>query len=322
MKLGALKSVSSPVADAPAGTRAVDEARRWLAGELRGQTEAIDLCLCALIAGGHALVEGVPGIGKTKLARALAALIGGRFSRVQMTSDLLPGEVIGGLRPSADGSRFEFHRGPVFSNVLLVDELNRGSPRTQAALLEAMAEGQATVDGESHALPEPFAVLATQNPEESQGVYALPESQLDRFMMYVAMGYPGREDELAVYRRVAAARENAAAPPRLDLMALREAAGAVHVDDAILEYVYLIIDATRKHAGLRAGVSVRGGEQLLAAARGWALMAGRDFTTPADVKAVAGPVLAHRLKTAQEDAPMDAKRRLMAEILESVPCPR
>lgn len=305
---------------------------RDLNTRLKGQEIAVETSLAAFLAGGHLLLEGPPGVGKTSLARALADVFEGQFHRIQMTSDLLPGEIVGVIRPTADGSRFEFRQGPVFCNFLLADELNRTSPKTQAALLEAMAEHTVTVDGQTHVLPNPFFVVATQNPLESHGVYPLAESQLDRFMLQVTMDLPGEAEEQQIYRAYAdrsKPRANAAGDssertrfPLMRVGELREWVESVHVDESVLGYATEILRKTRSHPEVAAGVSVRGGMQFLAAMRALAFLRGKDYVSPVEARDLAVPALAHRLKLADGRFDGEPRRAVIREILAQVPAPK
>ena len=251
----------------------------------------------ALLAGGHALVEDVPGVGKTLLARAFARSLGLSFARVQGTPDLLPGDVTGSS--ILDGKEFRFIPGPVFTNVLLVDEINRATPRTQSALLEAMQERQVSAEGATRPLPDPFLVLATQNPVELEGTFALPEAQLDRFLLRIAMGYPDLTAERQIARRHQAAAEplddlGAVVEPE-EALALRAAARTIHVSDDVELYAVALVRATREHADVRLGASPRSSVALYRVSQAWAMLAGRGFVLPDDVQEVAHAVLDHRL---------------------------
>ncbi|MHB1844207.1 MAG: AAA family ATPase, partial [Deltaproteobacteria bacterium] len=266
-----------------------------------GKRSVAELCLVCVLAQGHLLLEDAPGVGKTTLARALAAALGLRFSRVQCTSDLLPSDILGVNvfdlgRGESQGS-FRFRPGPIFQEVVLVDELNRASPRTQSALLEAMAEGSVSLEGLSHPLPRPFLLLATQNPLEHAGTYPLPDSQLDRFLFRLSLGYPPPDAERALLvhgerRRSVPARAEPGAAPLVELQA---AAERVRLAPEVADYVMRIVEATRTSPLLSSGVSTRGALLLSAAARARALLRGRDFALPDDVKALAVPSLAHRV---------------------------
>ncbi len=300
-------------------------ARKRLEEHLRGKPQLVELALSAFLGGGHLLLEGPPGTGKTSLSKALATTFGGSFRRVQMTSDLLPSDIVGILRPRPDATEFEFRPGPVFANFVLADELNRTSPKTQSALLEAMAENTVTVDGRSHPLPEPFFVVATQNPLEFQGVYPLAESQTDRFMLQLEVGAPERNDELAIYSAPVTAQAGSEPGAVLSLDEARELRGMarrVHVEATVLEYVTDFVRETRKRPGIVHGVSVRGGLQWLAAARALALLRGRDFVVPADLRELAVPALAHRLCADPAQSDPSLKRQAIRELLEQVPAPR
>ncbi|MEZ4474597.1 MAG: MoxR family ATPase [bacterium] len=290
-----------------------------------GKDEVLFLVLVGLVAQGHILMEDVPGVGKTTLARALARSLTLDFKRVQFTPDLMPTDILGGavLRP-ADGT-FEFRPGPIFTQVLLADEINRASPRTQSALLEAMSEGQVTLDGVTRALPAPFFVIATQNPIEAEGTYPLPEAQLDRFLMRLGLGYPASEQEVALlYDQQTAhplGRLEAVASAEAVVGLQREARG-VEVKRTVGRYVVALVEATRVHADLRLGASPRGSLALFRAAQARALLLGRRYVLPDDVQALAGPVLAHRLELVPEAryAGRDPVQ-LVQEIVRAVPVP-
>jgi MoxR-like ATPase len=269
-----------------------------LRARVLGQEEAVEGALLALLGGGHLLLEGPPGVGKTSLAQAVAGLFHGTFRRIQMTSDLLPSDVVGSLRPRPGSMDLEFRPGPIFCNVLLADELNRTSAKTQAALLEAMAERRVSVDGVSHELPDPFFVVATQNPQEFHGVYPLSESQLDRFMIHVTLGLPSAEAELAVYRRHGAgggAGETFTPLSVPELLACRAEVARVFAEDSVLRYVQAIAQEIRRADDVVHAASVRAVLQLIDAAKVRAYLAGREFVLPDDVGALAPAVLGHRL---------------------------
>jgi MoxR-like ATPase len=308
--------------DPHAGARLWKSLRDEVARAVVGAEEPLRLLTVALLAEGHALIEDVPGVGKTLVARAFARALGLEFGRVQGTPDLLPSDVTGSS-VLADGS-FRFIPGPIFTNVLLVDEINRATPRTQSALLEAMQERQVSVDGETRPIPAPFLVLATQNPVELEGTFALPEAQLDRFLVRIVLGYPDEADERAIARRYRAAGEPLdAVGPVMDataLPAIRDAARQVAVSEEVEGYLVRIVRATRDHADLQLGGSPRASVALYRAAQALALIEGRDFVLPDDVSALAGPVLTHRLL-------VDVDRELrgataadvISEVLEKVP---
>jgi MoxR-like ATPase len=280
--------------------------------------QMLRVVICTLLAGGHLLLEDRPGVGKTQLARTLAASIDGRFARIQGTVDLLPTDMLGTTIWRASAETFEFHPGPIFANIVLVDELNRTTPKTQSGLLEAMAELQVTVEGKAHPLPRPFTVIATQNPTAGfDGTYALPPAQLDRFMTRLSLGYPSAGAEADLLDSPPAP----ALPPVADLDEAAAAIAAVAAVEArrpLLEYVVAILDATRRHPLSEAGASPRGGLMLLAAARAHAALHGRDFVVPDDVQALAGPVLAHRIQTVA-GAAAEAQLTIVEDALEEVP---
>ena len=298
--------------------RALAQAQVQVNALVLGKEEAVRLAFVALLSDGHLLIEDLPGLGKTTLAHALAATLGLGFQRVQFTSDLLPSDIVGVSVYDAQARRFEFHPGPVFANVLLADEINRAPPRTQSALLEAMAEHQVTVDGSTHALPAPFFVIATQNPVDLAGTYPLPDSQLDRFLLRLQLGYPdeGAERELlaGTDRRDLIAR----ALPQLgadEVLTLRAAVAAVHASDPLVSYVQALLHRSRHHAGVRVGLSPRAGIALLRGARAYALLLGRGHVVPEDVQALFGAVAAHRLAAESDADP----RALAKAILHAVP---
>jgi MoxR-like ATPase len=284
---------------------------------VRMSATTLDVVLATLIAGGHLLVEDHPGVGKTRLARTLAHCLDGRFSRVQATVDLLPGDVVGTSVWRPESGSFEFLPGPVFANVLIVDELNRATPKTQSGLLEAMQERQVTVDGTTRPIARPFTVIATQNPGAGHdGTYPLPPAQLDRFMARISLGYPSTEQELALLRD---GREAALAPVTSParLLAAQEAAAGVYASEAMLRYVIDVLDATRRHPLAEVGASPRAGVLLLAAARARAALTGRDHVLPDDVQALAEAVLAHRVVPATA-APPDAQARIVSDAVAGV----
>jgi MoxR-like ATPase len=297
-----------------------------IARVVEGKPDVVRLALVVLLAEGHLLIEDVPGVGKTTLAKALAASVDATVRRIQFTPDLLPSDVTGVAVYDQESREFEFKPGAVFANIVLADEINRASPKTQAALLEAMEERQVTVDGVSYELARPFMVMATQNPIEMEGTYPLPEAQRDRFTARVSMGYPDREAELAMLDERSTADPLATLAPVADaatVRALVAAVGRLHVSDAVRRYVVALVEATRRSSELRLGASPRAGLQLLRAARAAAALAGRDHVLPDDVQSLAVPVLAHRLLLTPDAAL--ARRdpeRLVAELLSVVPVPR
>lgn len=265
---------------------------------IRGKDEIIDLLIIALVSEGHVLLEDVPGVGKTTLAKAMARSIDGAYGRVQFTPDLLPTDIIGVNIWLRGPERFRLHRGPVFSNVLLADEINRASPRTQSALLEAMAERQVTIDDETHRLEPPFIVLATQNPLDHEGTHPLPESQLDRFLMRISLGYPDRDAELEMLRAGGGEEASGVLQPVLDterVSAMIAAARSVHIAPALQGYLLDLVAATRRHPAVSIGASPRASLALQRAARARAATRGRAYVVPDDVQSLAEPVLAHRI---------------------------
>lgn len=293
---------------------------------IRGKEPSLELILVALASGGHVLLEDAPGTGKTTLAKAIAGSMDGIFRRVQFTPDLLPADITGSsFYNPADGS-FEFRPGPVFANVLLADEINRTSPRTQSALLEVMSENQVTTDGRRHALPEPFFVVATQNPSDYGGTYPLPEAQLDRFMLRVTLGYPDPASELEILfaqNRHHPLDDLLPVTSPQEILGIQEEVKGVRLDPAVAEYIVRLVNGTRKDGRLRLGLSPRGSLALYRTAQARAWWHGRDFVLPEDVRVLAEPVLAHRLV-------LDTKARytgansidLIHELLETVPVPR
>ena len=278
--------------------RSLQRAQAQVNALLLGKTGEVQLAFVALLCGGHLLIEDLPGLGKTTLAHAMASTLGLQFQRVQFTSDLLPADVLGVSIFDADSRSFRFHPGPVFSNVLLADEINRAPPRTQSALLEAMAEQQVTLDGSTHTLPDPFFVIATQNPVDLSGTFPLPDSQLDRFLLRLTLGYPDAATERALLAGSNRRELIAQTLPSLseaDIRALHTAVEQVHASDALVDYVQRLLARSRQHPGVRVGLSPRAGIALLRAARAHALLAGRSHVLPDDVQALFVAVAAHRL---------------------------
>ncbi|MBX3170980.1 MAG: MoxR family ATPase [Candidatus Eremiobacteraeota bacterium] len=263
-----------------------------------GKPLAVYHLMIGLLAGGHVLMEDVPGVGKTTLARALALTVDGQFSRIQFTPDLLPADILGVSIYSAETQRFDFRKGPIFANILLADEINRASPRTQSALLQAMGEADATVDGETYALPNPFLVIATQNPVEYHGTYPLPEAQLDRFLLQTSLGYPSQEVEVDMLFDQAQTHPLETLTSRVtgaQVLELQKEVQAVKVERSVAQYIVSLVEASRHHSALAVGASPRGSISLFRSSRARAYLEGRDFALPDDVKAMAVATLAHRL---------------------------
>ncbi|HYA24569.1 MAG TPA: MoxR family ATPase [Terriglobales bacterium] len=295
---------------------------------IRGKDEIVRLAVVSLLAHGHLLIEGVPGVGKTTLGQALARALDCSFQRVQFTSDMLPSDVLGISVYSAIEQQFEFKRGPVFTNVLLADEINRTTPKTQSALLEAMNEGQVTLDAHSYSLPQPFLVIATQNPVEHHGTYPLPESQLDRFLIRARMGYPDSDAEREILRSEAGSAKLEAMKPVLsgqDVLELQQAVARVRVDESLVEYALTIVGKTRESENFSLGVSPRGSQMLYRAAQASAFLSGRNFCTPEDFKPLVVPVFAHRVVVngtyASTLKKSEQAEQLITEIVESTPVP-
>ena len=290
------------------------------AGEVvLGKEPQIRLAIACLLARGHLLIEDLPGVGKTTLAHVLAKVLGLHFQRIQFTADLLPADILGVSIYQTDSKSFVFHPGPIFSQLVLADEINRTTPKTQSALLEAMGERQVTADGVTHKLPEPFFVIATQNPHHLIGTFPLPESQLDRFLMRIEMGYPDRAAERALLKGRDRRELVEALQPVISadqLTVLQQLAARAHVAEPLLDYVQNLLDATRRAGEYTEGLSPRAGLSLLAAARAWAMLHGRDMVLPEDIQAVAPGVISHRLRPTGGGRTANIKR-----LLESVPIP-
>ncbi len=292
-----------------------------------GKSEVVRLCVVALLAGDHLLLEDVPGVGKTLIGKALAKSISASFCRIQFTADLLPSDITGGNVFNPQTGQFVYTRGPIFGNIILADEINRTPPRTQSALLEAMSDGQVTVDGQTYPLPHPFMVIATQNPFEFEGTYPLPESQLDRFLLRIAVGYPDREDELQVLASHRIGEPVDKLQHVVDgqqVIALQQAVRQVKMDDSINSYLLDIVDATRQCEELRVGVSTRGALCLYRASQALALVENRDFVIPDDIKRLAVPVLSHRViaKGFLQGTNRPALETLITRLVDNVAVPR
>ncbi len=295
---------------------------------IKGKDDVIDQVLTCLLAGGHLLIEDLPGVGKTTLAYSLARSMDCAFSRIQFTSDLLPSDVTGVAIYDENVKEFIFKRGPVFTNIVLADEINRATPKTQSALLEVMDRSKVTVDGEAHAVGSPFMVFATQNPVDYEGTFPLPESQMDRFLMRIHMGYPKAADELDILRAARTNYDGIALNPvvtRTEVSKLQALAEQVFIEDSVLDFILKIVAATRTESEFRAGISVRGGLALKHAVQARALLLGRDFVVPEDVAALVVPVLAHRLGLVRQTSDALEERRtvgvVLKRILSAIPAP-
>jgi MoxR-like ATPase len=306
----------------------IDALRASIQTVFLGQSRSVDLLLIGLFARGHVLIEDVPGVGKTVLAKALARSIDCKFSRIQLTPDLLPSDVLGVSIFNSITQNFDFKPGPLFANIVLADEINRTTPRTQSALLEAMSEGQVSIDDTTHTLDTPFIVLATQNPAEHYGTYPLPESQMDRFLLRISIGYPGKSVERELVRERTGGDPVTRVSPVVDLATVRslqDCVETIRVDDALVDYAMSIIDETRRHPSIAVGVSTRGALAWYRAAQAAARAARRDFVIPDDIKLLAVPCLAHRLVLAQAHDSLGRIRadgeRLIHEIVHRVAVP-
>jgi len=299
--------------------RALSSAQNQVNALVLGKAHEVRLAFVALLSGGHLLIEDLPGLGKTTLAHAMASSLGLRFQRIQFTSDLLPADVLGVSVYDAGSRSFQFHPGPVFCNLLLADEINRAPPRTQSALLEAMAEQQVTLDSVTHTLPDPFFVIATQNPVDLSGTFPLPDSQLDRFLLRLTLGYPNPEAERALLggtdRRTLIAQVDACLSEQ-DIRQLRDAVTHIHASDALIDYVQALLTRSRQHPGVRVGLSPRAGIALLRAAKAHALLLGRQHAVPEDVQALFIAVAGHRLVAEAESS---SGPELARAILHAVP---
>lgn len=316
----------------PVSLTKVSEIESALGEAIRGKPAVVRLSLACLLARGHLLIEDVPGVGKTTLAQALARSVQSNFHRIQFTSDMLPSDVVGVTIYNAHTEEFEFKHGPIFTHFLLADEINRATPKTQSALLEAMNELQVTVDGRSYPLHQPFMVIATQNPVEHHGTYPLPESQLDRFLMRIRIGYPDHASEREILRQPGATLLDHTRAENVqgiitseDLLVLQDAVSRVTVDDALVDYMLAIVERTRSHEALAMGVSPRGAQALFRASQSLAITEGRSFATPDDVKRLVVPVCSHRIalnsRAALSQRSADAAEKILKEILTLVDVP-
>jgi len=304
-------------------TEVLDEVSKVIVGK----RDVLEKMLIAVLSNGHILIEDVPGLAKTLMAKTMAAALGCKFKRIQFTPDLLPADITGTYVFNQKTGDFELRKGPIFTNILLADEINRAPPKTQSALLEAMQERQVTLDGRTHKLETPFIVIATQNPLEFEGVYPLPEAQIDRFLMKIKVGYPSLEDEIEVLRRRIANKSDEYFVNQVtstsEVLEMQKAIEDVYVDESILEYIVQIVRATRQHPRVEVGVSPRGAVALLKVSRARAVLSGRDYVIPDDVKSVALDALSHRivLKTELWIRGADP-RQVVSEVLERVPVPK
>ena len=292
---------------------------------IKGKQETIELAIVALLAEGHLLIEDVPGVGKTTLGHALARSLDCSFHRIQFTSDLLPSDVLGVSVYNPRMSEFEFKRGPIFANIVLADEINRTTPKTQSALLEAMNESQVTIENVTHPLPRPFMVLATQNPVEHHGTYPLPESQLDRFLMRIEMGYPDAAAEKEILKRFSNGNNHYTAPSVLqpaEVLFLQNESRKVHIDESIVDYMIHIVNRSREHPEIQLGISPRGTAALFRATQALALLCGRGFVIPDDIKRLIYPVFEHRLVMLRSGVRTRTDTRtVLEEIIEQTPVP-
>ena len=311
----------APAAEVASTRAAVERLKANMRLTIKGKDDVIEQTLVCLLAGGHLLIEDLPGVGKTTLAYSLARSMDCVFSRIQFTSDLLPTDVTGVSIYDTAIKEFVFKPGPVFASVVLADEINRATPKTQSALLEVMDRSKVTVDGEAHSVGVPFMVVATQNPVDYEGTFPLPESQMDRFLMRLQMGYPLPGDELEILRAPRLGYDAIAlnaVVTRTDVLKMQALAGKVFVEDSVLDFILKIITATRTEVEFKAGVSVRGGLSLRVAAQARALVQGRDFVVPEDVQLMAGPVLSHRLSLARQTSDALEERRTVLAALRRI----
>jgi MoxR-like ATPase len=312
---------------APVALSRVNDLELAISSVLRGKAETVRLSLVCLLSRGHLLIEDVPGVGKTTLAHALARSVDCGFHRLQFTSDMLPSDVLGVTIYNAHSGEFEFKRGPVFTNFLLADEINRATPKTQSALLEAMNEVQVTIEGHSYALTQPFMVIATQNPVEHHGTYPLPESQLDRFLLRLRVGYPDRQAEREIVRNPESAQHEHLRPvlSSEELLYLQDQVTRVTMDETLVDYLLAIVEKTRNYETLSLGVSPRGAQALYRASQALALLQGRDYVIPDDIKRLVVPVCAHRIsvnsRASLSQRSTELSERILQEILTMVDVP-
>lgn len=323
------ETITTPRTDLSLFAEKIQQLRQQIAQVIVGQQEAVELILAAILADGHVLIEGVPGVAKTLLAKLIARLIDARFSRVQFTPDLMPSDVLGTTVFNMQTQQFAFHAGPVFADIVLVDEINRAPAKTQAALFEVMEERQATVDGERHPMGPLYTILATQNPVEQEGTYKLPEAQLDRFMMKITMGYPTLTDEVEILNRHLTRSFTMdldsieAVITQEELLALRQTLTQVYVEPSLLRYIAQIIEQTRQSKSIFLGASPRASVALMQASRAFALLQGRDFVSPDDIKQVAPAVLCHRMiLTAEAEMEELTPQRVVLQLIERVEVPK
>ncbi len=299
--------------------------REGIAKIIKGKHQTIELAIVALLAEGHLLIEDVPGVGKTTLGDALARSLACKFHRIQFTSDLLPSDVLGVSIYSPKLNEFEFKPGPIFANIVLADEINRTTPKTQSALLEAMNENQVTIENVTYPLPRPFMVLATQNPIEHHGTYPLPESQLDRFLMRIKVGYPDAEAEKEILKRFSNGNHSHSSRAVLEpteVLSLQEESRHIHIDDSIVDYMIRIVNRTREHPEIELGISPRGTAALFRATQALAMLEGRRFVLPDDIKTLAHPVFEHRLVLNRSGARARSNgKTVLAEIIDQIPIP-
>ncbi len=317
-----MSTTSKSAATNPSRER-LDLAISQVNGVLLGKHEVVELAFSCLLAGGHLLIEDIPGVGKTTLAQALAVTLGADYRRIQFTADLLPADILGVSVYRRDQEHFEFHPGPIFAELVLADEVNRATPKTQSALLEAMAESQVTIEGKTRELPEPFFVIATQNPLDTTGTFPLPDSQLDRFLLSLSIGYPDKPAERQLLVEGDKQKTLKDMQPCLDpgsVLALQKLSLDIFVSEALLDYVQALLDCSRNYPGLRKGLSPRAGLALVRSAQALALIRGRDFCIPEDVKQLFPSLALHRLQTSEEEA--TSPPVIIEEILEQVAIPR